>query len=466
MLWRSYALQLDFLFNPKSIAVVGASNDPLKIGYDIFRNLTTYQGRVYPVNLKEREVMGKKAYRSVQEIEDEIDLVVIAVPRQHVLDVVKESAEKGAKGAIVITAGFGETGEEQWIAAEKKIVEEARKRGMRIVGPNCVGVMNTVRGLNATFIMPARAGKIAFISQSGALGAGIIYKTVKEKIGFSKFVSLGNMADLDFSEFLEYLSGDSDTESIMLYLEGVKDGRKLLSSLEKATQKKPVIVIKGGRSSAASEAVSSHTGSIAGSWEVYGAALKQAGAIIAETIDEALSMSRAFSQPLPKGRRVGIITNAGGGGVLVSDQLEKHGLEVPRLSKGSIAELKKFLPPFASFRNPVDMIASARGEDYRKATEIFMRDDGIDMIIEISVVPTFAGIERDEHARGIVEALKSSKGGKPILALFMAGDVSARAREVLEAEAIPVYERPEDVAIAAKALYEYSKAKRRVNNEL
>lgn len=448
-------MHLDFLFNPKSIAVVGASNDPLKIGYDIFKNLLDYSGKIYPVNVREKEVLGRRTYRSVSEIEEELDLVVIAVPRQHVLDVIKESAEKRAKAAIVITAGFSETGEEQWKIIEREMVEEARNKGMRVVGPNCVGVMNTSKRLNATFIMPAKAGKIAFVSQSGALGAGIIYKTIKEEIGLSKFVSLGNMADLDFSDFLEYLAEDVETSSIMLYLEGVKDGRRLLSSLKKATEKKPVIVIKGGKSRAASEAVSSHTGSMAGSWEIYMAALRQAGAIIAETIDEALSMSRAFSQPVPRGKRVGIITNAGGGGVLVTDQLEKQGLEVPMLSEASVKELKSFLPPFASLRNPVDMIASARGEDYRKATEIFLRDEGIDIIVEISVVPTFAGIARDEHARGILEALKNSKLKKPILALFMAGDVSTQARGVLEAEGIPVYERPEDVAAAAKALYEY-----------
>jgi len=450
-------LQLDHLFSPKSVAVIGASNDPAKIGYDIFKNLLSYPGKVYPVNVKEKEVMGRKAYRSIGDVEDDVDLAVIAVPRQHVLDVIRESGDKGAKVAVIITAGFGETGDEYWKEMETKIVEEARKRNMRVIGPNCVGIMNTGKNLNATFIMSAVPGRTAFLSQSGALGAGIIYKTVKEKIGFSKFVSLGNMADLDFSDFLEYLSQDEATDSIMLYLEGVRDGRKFISSLKKATKKKPVIVLKGGRSRAASEAVSSHTGSMAGSWEVYRAAITEAGGIIAETIDQALSMSRAFSQPLPRGRRVGVITNAGGGGVLVTDQLEQNGLEVPRISERSVEELRKFLPPFASFRNPVDMIASARGEDYRKSTEILMGDESVDILIEISVVPTFAGIERDEHARGIIEAVRRSSAKKPVLALFMAGDVSAHARKLLESEGIPVYERPEDVAAAARALYEFSK---------
>ncbi|MEM3253921.1 MAG: CoA-binding protein [Fervidicoccaceae archaeon] len=451
---------LDFFFRPRSIAVVGASGDPSKLGHDIFKNLISYGGKVYPVNLKEAEVLGRKAYRSVGEIDDEIDLVVIAVPRQHVRDVVRESGLKGVKGAIVITAGFGETGEEAWKKEEREIVNEARKWGIRIIGPNCVGIMNTSVGLNATFIMSARQGKTDFISQSGALGAGIIYKFVKEKVGISRFVSLGNMADIEFSDLLIDFSEDSESNAIVLYLEGVRDGRRLIESIRKATEKKPVIVIKGGKGASSSEAVSSHTGSIAGSWEIYRAALRHSGAIVAKTIDEAFSMARAFSQPLPKGKRVGIITNAGGGGVLVSDELEERGLQVPRLSEGTVRELKTFLPPFASFRNPVDMIASARGEDYRRAMDLMFQEDSVDIIVAISVVPTFGGISRDEHAKGVIDSVRKWGKKKPVIALFMAGDISSPSKEILEAEGIPVYERPEDAAAAVWALHEFSRMKR------
>ncbi|MFP3269192.1 MAG: CoA-binding protein, partial [Desulfurococcales archaeon] len=328
-------LNLNYFFYPRSIAVIGASNDQTKLGYEIYKNLKSYSGKKYPVNIREKEVLGDRAYARLADIEGEVDLAIIAVPREHILNIVKECGEKGVKGAVIITAGFGETNDERWKRAEIEIVNEARKNGVRLIGPNCVGIMNTKANLNATFIMEARPGKIAFVSQSGALGAGIIYKTIKENIGFSKFISLGNMADLDFSDLLEYLSDDQESETILLYLEGVKDGRRFASSLKKASLKKPVIVIKGGKGRSASEAVSSHTGSVSGSWEIYRSALRQSGALIAESIDEALSMARAFSQPLPRGKRVGIITNAGGAGVLVADQLEARGLEVPRLSEQS-----------------------------------------------------------------------------------------------------------------------------------
>jgi acetyl coenzyme A synthetase (ADP forming)-like protein len=452
-------LNLNYFFYPRSIAVIGASNDQTKLGYEIYKNLKSYSGKKYPVNIREKEVLGDRAYARLADIEGEVDLAIIAVPREHILNVVKECGEKGVKGAVIITAGFSETNDERWKRAEIEIVNEARKSGVRLIGPNCVGIMNTKANLNATFIMEARPGKIAFVSQSGALGAGIIYKTIKENIGFSKFISLGNMADLDFTDLLEYLSDDQESETILLYLEGVKDGRRFALSLKKASLKKPVIVIKGGKGRSASEAVSSHTGSVSGSWEIYRSALRQSGALIAESIDEALSMARAFSQPLPRGKRVGIITNAGGAGVLVADQLEARGLEVPRLSEQSIKELKTFLPPYASFRNPVDMIASARGEDYKMALEVLLKDDSIDIIVAVSVVPTFAGISREEHALGVTNALRKNMERKPVLALFMAGDVSTRAREILEKEGVSTYERPEDVSAAAQALYEYSKVR-------
>ncbi|MBO8174312.1 MAG: CoA-binding protein [Thermococcus sp.] len=452
-------MTFDYFFKPKAIAVIGASNDPLKLGYEVFKNLKKYKdGKVYPVNVKDEVVQGVKAYKNVKDIPDEVDLAVIVVPKKFVKQTVIDCGEKGVKGIVLITAGFGETGEEGK-REERELVEIAHKYGMRIIGPNCVGIMNTHNDMNATFIMDAKKGDIAFVSQSGALGAGIVYKTVKEGIGFSKFISIGNMADVDFSELMEYLADDPESKAIALYIEGIKDGRKFMEAAKKVTKKKPVIVLKAGKSESGARAASSHTGSLAGSYKIYEAAFKQTGILVANTIDEMLSMARAFTQPLPKGNKVAIMTNAGGPGVLTADEIDRHGLKLANLKEETMQKLREFLPPMAAVKNPVDMIASARGEEYYKTAKLLLEDENVDMLIAICVVPTFAGMTPTEHAEGVIRAVKEVNNGKPVLALFMAGYVSEPAKELLEKEGIPVYERPEDVGIAAYALWEIARRK-------
>jgi len=446
---------LDYFFNPKGIAVIGASNDPKKLGYEVFKNLKEYK-KVYPVNIKEEEVQGVKAYKSVKDIPDEIDLAIIVVPKRFVKDTLIQCGEKGVKGVVIITAGFGETGEEGK-REEKELVEIAHKYGMRIIGPNCVGIMNTHVDLNATFITVAKKGNVAFISQSGALGAGIVYKTIKEDIGFSKFISVGNMADVDFAELMEYLADTEEDKAIALYIEGVRNGKKFMEVAKRVTKKKPIIALKAGKSESGARAASSHTGSLAGSWKIYEAAFKQSGVLVANTIDEMLSMARAFSQPLPRGNKVAIMTNAGGPGVLTADELDKRGLKLATLEEKTIEELRSFLPPMAAVKNPVDMIASARGEDYYRTAKLLLQDPNVDMLIAICVVPTFAGMTLTEHAEGIIRAVKEVNNEKPVLAMFMAGYVSEKAKELLEKNGIPTYERPEDVASAAYALVEQAK---------
>lgn len=452
-------MTFDYFFKPKAIAVIGASNDPLKLGYEVFKNLKDYKdGKVYPVNVKDEVVQGVKAYKNVKDIPDEVDLAVVVVPKRFVKGTIVDCGEKGVKGIILITAGFGEV-DEEGKREERELVEIAHKYGMRIVGPNCVGIMNTHNSMNATFVMNAKRGDIAFISQSGALGAGIIYKTVKEGIGFSKFVSIGNMADVDFSEFMEYLADTEEDKAIALYIEGLKNGRAFMEIAKRVTKKKPVIVLKAGKSESGARAASSHTGSLAGSYKIYEAAFKQSGIIVADTIDDMLSMGRAFTQPLPKGTRVAIMTNAGGPGVLTADEIDKRGLKLANLEEETIEGLRSFLPPMAAVKNPVDMIASARGEDYYKTAKLLLEDPNVDMLISICVVPTFAGMTPTEHAEGVVRAVKEVNNGKPVLGLFMAGYVSEPAKEVLEKAGIPSYERPEDAAAAAYALVEFAKAK-------
>ncbi|WP_457753284.1 acetate--CoA ligase alpha subunit [Thermococcus sp.] len=452
-------MTFDYFFKPKAIAVIGASNDPLKLGYEVFKNLKKYKdGKVYPVNVKDEVVQGVKAYKNVKDIPDEVDLAIIVVPKRFVKQTVIDCGEKGVKGIVLITAGFGETGEEGK-REERELVEIAHKYGMRIIGPNCVGIMNTHNDMNATFIMDAKKGDIAFVSQSGALGAGIVYKTVKEGIGFSKFISIGNMADVDFSELMEYLADDEESKAIALYIEGIKDGRKFMEVAKRVTKKKPVIVLKAGKSESGARAASSHTGSLAGSYKIYEAAFKQTSILVANTIDEMLSMARAFTQPLPEGNKVAIMTNAGGPGVLTADEIDRHGLKLANLKEETMQKLREFLPPMAAVKNPVDMIASARGEEYYKTAKLLLEDENVDMLIAICVVPTFAGMTPTEHAEGVIRAVKEVNNGKPVLALFMAGYVSEPAKELLEKEGIPVYERPEDVGIAAYALWEIARRK-------
>ena len=452
-------MNLDHFFRPKGVAVIGASNDPMKLGYEVFKNLKKYKGgKVYPVNVKDEVVQGVKAYKNVKDIPDEVDLAVIVVPKRFVKGTIEDCGEKGVRGIVLITAGFGETGEEGK-REERELVEIAHGYGMRLIGPNCVGIMNTHNDLNATFIMDARKGDIAFVSQSGALGAGIIYKTVKEGIGFSKFVSVGNMADLDFADFMEYLAGTEEDRAIALYIEGVKNGRRFMEVARRVTGKKPVIALKAGKSESGARAASSHTGSLAGSWKIYEAAFKQSGVLIADTIDGMLSMARAFTQPLPKGRRVAIMTNAGGPGVLTADQIDERGLKLADLEEKTIEELRSFLPPMAALKNPVDMIASARGEDYYRTAKALLQDKNVDMLISICVVPTFAGMTPTEHAEGVIRAVKEVNNGKPVLGLFMAGYVSEKAKDLLEKNGIPSYERPEDVAAGAYALVEFARSK-------
>jgi len=455
---------LEKFFLPKSIAVIGASNNPNKLGYDIFHNLKRYGGRVYPVNVKGGEVQGVKAYRSVREIPEKVDMCVVVVPKKFVKDAIRDSGESGCKAAVVITAGFRETGEEGR-KEEEELVKLARSYGMRLIGPNCVGVMNLNVGLNATFIKKEPPeGDVALVSQSGALGGAIIYKSADEGIGLSKFVSVGNMADVDFADLIEYFADDSETKAISLYIEGVRDGRRFLDALKKGILKKPVIVLKAGRTSSGARAASSHTGSLAGSFKIYESAVKQSGGLMAKTIDEMLSMARAFKLPLPAGRNVAIITNAGGPAVLAADEVEERGLSLAKLSAETLSRLKEFLPPMAALKNPVDMIASATGEDYYKATKILLEDPNVDIIIAICVVPTFGGMSLTEHAEGVIKAYREMGMRKPVLAVFMSGEVSEPAEKLLGENGIPNYRRPEDAAAAAYALAKYSEHLKRLKD--
>jgi len=456
--------RLRFFFNPRSIAVIGASNNPSKLGYNVFKNLMKYDGEVYPVNIREKTVQGVKVYGgSVLDIPGKVDLAVIITKAETVPKVVEDCGRKGVKAAIIVTAGFSEVGN---LDLERTVLEIAKRYGVRLIGPNSVGVMNTNANLNTTFVMDAKPGKVAFISQSGALGGAIIYKSLKENIGFSKFVNLGNMADVDFAEILEYFVEDEETSSVALYMEGVKNGRRFMEAAKKISRRKPVVVLKAGKGEASAKAIASHTGSLSGSYAVYKAAFKQSGILTARSIGELLSMARSFDQPLPKGNRVAIMTNAGGPGVLVTDAVESYGLKLAPLEDETVKKLKKTLPPIAVINNPVDMLASGRGEHYAEVAKALLDDENVDLLITVCVVPTFAGMSPTEHAEGLIRAVKNQRKNKPVLALFMAGDVSSKAKDLLDKNKIPTYEDPNEVASAAYALCEYQKFRARFAESL
>ena len=454
---------LDFLFYPKSVAVIGASHVPGKVGNAIMRSITLrFNGKVYAVNVKggEIEVNGKKfkVYRSIKDIPDEIDVAVIAVPAKFVPDVIDECGEKGVKGAIVISAGFKEAGRAD---LEEELVRRAKKWGIRLVGPNCLGVTNLENGFDCNFNPPERQarppfGKVAFMSQSGAFGAAILDWAAREKIGMSKFISLGNMADLDESDFMAYLGDDPKTGVITGYIEGVKDGRKFLETAKKVTLKKPVVILKSGRTEAGAKAAASHTGSLAGSYAIYRAAFEQSGVLEAKTMRQLFNYAKALAMQKPaRGNRVAIVTNGGGAGVMMSDGLLERGLKLAELSEETIEKFKRDieagkLPAHMAYKNPIDVIGDAPSSRYEIAMRYALEDENVDVLV---VIALFQSPALDE---GIIDAMEKMKAyGKPIVFIAPGGDYPHKMARNIEMKGIPVYETTEDAVDAVYALVKY-----------
>jgi len=450
-------MSLNNFFYPKSIAIVGASNNPKKFGYEIMKNIIEggYKGKIIPINIREEEVMGLKAAKTIKEVREQIDLAIIAIPAVFVPQVIQECAEKGIKNIIIVSGGFSEVGEEGR-KLEEQVVKIAKENGIRIIGPNCVGIQNTEISLNASFVMRALPGSIGVITQSGALGASQIYLATSEGIGFSKFINLGNACDVSIPEAIKYLANDPQTKVIALYIEGVDEGKSFMEALRYATTKKPVVVVKAGKTEAGMRAVLSHTGSLAGKDVIFDAVFKQTGAIRVETLQQLFNVARLIvEQPPPSGKRVAIITNAGGAGVLSADQCAKHGLILAELTEETKNALRSFLPPIASVLNPVDIIASANMEVYRRTVEVVMKDPNVDCLLVACVVPTFLGMKPDEHARGVVEALKQAKNRKTVVACWMAGKIAEPGKKTLSENHIPVYSCPREAAHALASYIKY-----------
>ncbi|MFN4227939.1 MAG: acetate--CoA ligase alpha subunit [Candidatus Ratteibacteria bacterium] len=447
---------LEFFFKPKSICLVGASTNPEKLGFKILKNIIDgkYNGKIFPVNPNADTILNLRCYKNVSEIPDLVDLALIVIPSDYVCDVAEECGKKGIKGLIVISAGFKETGQEGK-KKEERLIEIVKKYKMRLIGPNCLGIIDTKNRLNASFAsdMPPE-GKISFITQSGALGTAILDWAIKENIGFSKFISFGNKADVNEIDLIEELENDPDTNVILLYLEGISDGRKLIDIGKSVSIKKPIIVIKGGKTEKGIKTASSHTGSLSGSDIAFGSAIKQSGMIRAKTVEELFDLSLIFSyQPILKGESIGIVTNAGGPSVMAVDMIEEMGLKLAEFSPQTIENLKSFLPPASNVYNPVDILGDAKADRYEKAIECVISDQNVDGIMVILTPQIITQIE--ETAESIVR--KSKQHTKPIITCFMGGKRVEQGIKILKENKIPNYFSPERGIFSFKAMSDYRK---------
>jgi acetyl coenzyme A synthetase (ADP forming)-like protein len=448
------------LIYPESIAVVGASSNPQKVGHAVLKNILDggFEGRVYPINPKSESILDTKCYSSVQDVPDSIDCAVIIVNRDIVLSVMKDCAKKGVKAAIVISSGFGET-DEEGKKAQKELVQQAKLSQITMMGPNCLGLINPWQKLNAAFGQSLdEPGEIALISQSGALITSIQDWAKENKVGFSLIASIGNKAAIDEVDFFEYLKGDKKTKVIAAYLEDISRGQEFMRIAERVGKIKPLVILKSGRSHAGAKAASSHTGSLAGSDKAYDCAFQRLGVIRAESIEQLFDISTALAyQPLPKGNRIAIITNAGGPGIMMSDAVELSGLKVVDIDDKTKTNLSKMLPLSASVNNPIDVLGDASSTRYGDSIKCILESKSVDGVIVILTPQKMT----DDSAIA-EELVKISKNySKPVIACFMGADTVKNGVNILRKNHIPQYSVPRRAAKAMFELVKYNEYKSR-----
>ncbi len=448
---------LDMMMNPKSVAIIGASKNPDKVGHVILQNYVNagYAGRLYPVNKDADEIMGLKAYARVGDIKDRIDLAVIAVPAKFVPGILEECGKAGVKSTVVVSGGFAEIGQ---VKLQEDLVKVAKKYNMPTLGPNCLGVMDPRSRVDTLFLPTFKLsrpqiGGVSFVAQSGAVGSTILDLISGEGFGLSKFISYGNAAHIDEVDILEYLMNDEETKVIVMYIEGIRRGRDFVELAKKITKKKPVIVLKGGRTAQGMQAAHSHTASLAGSWESYEAVFRQFGFTVANDISELLHYAKIFaSEPEPKGGRVGIVTNGGGVGVLAADAIGNSGLlKVGSLSESTKKELRKKMPPLVNIANPIDIAGDAGEDRFNTAMSLLANDDGIDMLLVIALFQT-PGADSTVAARLIHYKENSDK---PMIVLTIGADYTRMHKIMMESAGLPVYDSPDAAVKALKALLVY-----------
>jgi acetyl coenzyme A synthetase (ADP forming)-like protein len=459
---------LDAIFRPRSVAVVGTSRDKASLGREILSNILSYEfeGVVFPVNPKAKVVSSLKCYPSVSAIPDPVDLAVVVVPRDSVFEVVEDAAKKGVRGMVIVTAGFKEVGG-VGVEMERRLCEMAREAGMRFVGPNCMGIVNTeeeVR-LEASFGTTAPIpGNVSFVSQSGALGEAILATTRQLGIGIHMFASVGNKADITSNDLLAYWEDDPRTGVILLYLESFGTPRKFTALARRVTRKKPIVAVKSGRTSAGQRAARSHTGALAESLDVTADTLfEQTGILRVNTLEEMFHVASALSnQPLPEGPRVGIITNAGGPGILATDACVNLGLDVPPLAEETEQALRRILAEEASVANPVDMIATGSPESFFQGIRLMLADPNVNSLIVIYTC--VANTDDVAVATGVAEAVCGSR--KPVVSCFMGRRFAQEAVRILKGRRIPVYDFPEEPALALAAMDRYRRYRERPEGQV
>jgi len=455
-------MNLDIMFSPKSIAIIGASRKEGSVGYDILKNLVMgcvfecefcrpFIGKIYPINPNADEILGKKCYKKISDVAGEIDLAVIVVHASIVKDIAKECIKKKVKSIIIISAGFAEMGE-KLKRLQEEITEMLAKAKIPMLGPNCLGLIRPSTGVNASFApaMP-KEGDIAFISQSGALVDSVIDWSIENNYGFSAIVSVGNQAMLGINEFLEYFANDSKTKAITLYIEGIDDGRKFMEIAKKVSAKKPIIAIKAGRTEQGTHAIASHTGSLAGNYKIYETAFRQSNVFIADNLEELFDKAKALAtQPVLKGS-VAIVTNGGGAGVLCTDYAAHFNLPLVELKESTLKKLDASgkMHDAYSRRNPLDIIGDANSERYKTAVSILLKENYIAGLIVIVTLQSTTDIEN--IAKEIIDE-KNKNPSKPILLVCMMGRFTKKAIKLLEENKIPVYNDMKRAVFAMKSL--------------
>ncbi len=448
-------MSFESFFNPQSVAIVGASRQKGKVGYEILKNMIEagYPGEIYPVNRKAEEIEGLKCYPDLASIGKVPELVILVIPAKIVSEVMQECAKIGTKSVVIITAGFKEVGK-KGKALEDRVVQIAKQGGIRVIGPNCLGLIVPANKLNASFggDLPA-AGAIAYLSQSGALLAAILDMANANGIGFSKLVSIGNKADVDELDLIKAVSDDKDTKVIAGYLENITDGDVFVRQAERISHIKPILLMKSGGTSAGAQAASSHTGSLTGSETAYESAFERAGIIRCNSIKQQFDYAQAFSnQPLPSGPRVAVITNAGGPGIMAADAIERVGLTFAKLDEQTIDKLKSELPPAANFYNPIDVLGDALAERYSFALNVVLDDTNVDTVLVLLTPQAMTEAEATAEAIVKISGLKSTK---PILVCFLGASKVAGGVDILRKGNIPQYDSPESAVETIKVLSEY-----------
>ncbi len=454
---------LKFMLKPKSVAIIGASRVPGKAGRVILENYinTGYSGKIYPVNPNAEILLGLKAYAHVGEIKGKIDLAVIAVPAPAVPDVLEECGKKKVKSAIVISGGFAEVGNKD---LQNKIVEISKKYGIAMLGPNCLGVVDTRSRVNTLFLptyklSEPKVGYVSFVSQSGAVGSTVLDIIEGEGFGLSKFFSYGNAAAIDETDILNYLVKDKETKVVVMYIEGIKRGAEFIKVAKKISKKKPVIVLKAGRTAAGATAAHSHTASLAGNYAVQEAMFKQFGFTVAEDLEDLITYAKIFSlEEETNGNRVAVITNGGGTGVLTADEIEASGkLKIAEFGNETREALRKAMPPIVNIANPLDLAGDADAERFGKALELVSKDPGVDMVITIVLFQT-PGADSTVAA----EIIKQKNAtDKPIVVISPGSSYTNMQKIMMESGGVPVYESPASAVKALVALLEYSNYRKR-----